>query len=178
MCRFRANILHQTGVMLTVILIILMKTVCLMGNGSQVNEFCYVNNFKNSTTIKFRMISPTLVDHVNNLFIDQQLQTGSPFMVSGVTKSWKAVEKWSHSYFEKLFKNENLFSSTFSTPKRPEFCSMEDCSKDVYYGIFLNNQLLAESLSSDYEYPQFLPNEWWIKGKCFFTVISLFLHSH
>lgn len=139
--------------------------ISMMETGSQVNDFCYINNFKNSTSIKFKLISRSPIDNINSTFIDQQLQTGSPFVVTGVTKSWKAVEKWSHSYFNKLFKDENLFSSTFSTLKRPQFCSIGDCSKDVYYGIFLNNQPLAESLSHDYEYPQFIPNEWWIKGE-------------
>ncbi len=133
----------------------------------QVNDFCYDNNFKNSTFIKFRTISQAHIDNINNTFIDQHLQNGLPFVVSGVTNPWKAVDKWSHSYFEKLFKDENLFSSTFSTPNRPQFCSLDDCNKKVYYGIFLNNQLLAKSLANDYEYPQFIPNDWWIKGKFF-----------
>ncbi len=156
--------LGHHGKIFLVLLIIKVQSIKELENLTRTNEFCYINNFERNTSVKFRSIPPIHINSVNRTFVNLHLDTGSPFTVTGVTRGWNAVEKWCHSYFESLFKDEQLFSSTFSTPKQPQFCTMDDCTKNVYYGIFLNNPLLAGLLSDDYEYPEFIPDEWWIKG--------------
>ena len=134
------------------------------GYSKSVNEFCHVNNFTENSNEEFHAIEKVHVDTLDQFYLSKQFRLGSPFVVTGVTRGWKATEKWDHTYFSKIFKNEELFSSTFSTPSKPEFCQTDECNRNTYYGIFLNNPLLADSLSDDYEYPPFIPGDWWIKG--------------
>ena len=130
------------------------------------NDFCHVNNFSNSSSDDFNAVHQVHINELEQFHLSKHFNMGSPFVVTGVTEDWTAVEKWDHSYFKGLFKSEELFSSTFSTPSKPEFCDSDECNRNTYYGIFINNPLLADSLSEDYEYPSFIPEEWWIKGTC------------
>ena len=131
------------------------------------SEFCHVNNFSDTSSNAFCILHPIHVKDINATFVMHQVNTGSPFVVSGVTRGWKASDKWVHSFFKSLFQKEQLFSSTFSTLNSPQFCDdtagvCEDHS--VYYGVFLNNPQIAEYLYEDYQYPEFIPEEWWVKG--------------
>lgn len=105
------------------------------------SEFCHVNNFSLTNIVAFHTLHPIHVDDMNETFVMHQVNKGSPFVVSGVTRGWRAGDKWTHSFFKSVFKNEQLFSSTFSTLNSPEFCGditgvCDDHS--VYYGVFLN----------------------------------------
>ena len=128
------------------------------------NEFCYVNHFAPSTL--FRPVVNATPDNggsLSTLNIDKYVNSGQPFVVSGITAGWPARKKWTHAYFRELFRTHPLFSSTFSTPERP---SLEaESARDVYYGIFLNNASLATSLAEDYAFPPFIPAEWRVRGQ-------------
>ena len=92
----------------------------------------------------------------------QHADYGRPFVVRGVTKDWTASEKWTEEYFRTTFYNYELFSSTFATNSSP---LLDDGSRgDVYYGIFVNDQELAEYLAADYSYPQFIPRNFIVSG--------------
>ena len=116
------------------------------------NVFCHVTDFSSSTGY-----SPAPVANVTSSEgITDYISRGQPFLVPGVSDKWPASEKWSHAYFRRLFQGHALFSSTFSTPRQPQF--EEDYpNKEIYYGIFLNDPALAELVANDYHYPRFIP---------------------
>ena len=134
-------------------------------SGQPQNEFCYVNHFAPSEL--FRPVVNATPDNGGNLLtlnINNYVNSGQPFVVSGVTAGWPASKKWTHAYFRELFRIHPLFSSTFSTPERP---SLETVSaRNVYYGIFLNNASLAALLAQDYAFPPFIPAKWRVRGQC------------
>lgn len=129
-------------------------------------DFCYVNNFQNSQPHFFQ---PLL--HIENLgeITEEEfyshLEWGRPFVVHGVTKGWRANEKWDVNYFRQAFSEFELFSSTFSTNASPVF--EDSLQEDVYFGIFLNNAELARHLAMDYNYPCFIPTQLQMQGRQF-----------
>ena len=120
-------------------------------------DFCYQNLFTPSD--KFEMLDKVSLDAVTLDLVTERMNAGLPFVVSHVTHNWKANEKWDHGYFEKLFGDRELFSSTFSTLSVPEF-STNQSTEEIYFGMFLNDERLSELLQSDYQYPSFIPVEW------------------
>lgn len=131
------------------------------------SEFCHINNFSDTGNHTFHTLVPIHVTDLNETFVMEQVNIGMPFVVSSITKLWRAVDKWDHTFFKSVFRDEQLFSSTFSTLNSPEFCddTAELCEDhNVYYGVFLNNPRLAEYVHEDYQYPEFIPEEWWVKG--------------
>lgn len=120
--------------------------------------FCHVTNFTRDDGF-YPVPNATSEDSVSDF-----ISSGQPFLVGGVTWDWPASEKWSHSYFRRIFEGHALFSSTFSTPRQPQF--QEDYpNKEVYYGIFLNDQSLAELVANDYHYPHFIPDHLKLHGR-------------
>ena len=124
-------------------------------------EFCYVNEFTSSGD--FRSVLSAAPHEATSEFITSAMHFGQPFVVSGVTRNWGANSKWNHSYFESIFKDHELFSSTFATDKSPHF-SGSPSVHDVYFGIFLNDRKLAERVAEDYAYPDFIPMQWRATG--------------
>ena len=122
-------------------------------------DFCHINDF-DSSDLDFEHIVPT--SGATPAVLLSHMERGEPFAVRGVTEDWSASEKWSESYFEEIFANVDLFSSTFATNVSPVFQQLP--RKDVYYGIFLNDKGLAEFLSKDYTYPDFIPHRLKIQG--------------
>ena len=138
-------------------------------------EFCYVNRFDRSDY--FRPLTPMSLESSSKEFVRKCMHSGRPFVVSGVTESWPANRKWSHAYFEEIFQNHKLFSSTFSTTKSPQFS--DSPSDDVYFGIFLNDRQLAEVVAGDYGFPDFIPPDWRLTGAAqAHTPELLVLHTH
>ena len=125
-------------------------------------DFCYKNIFTPSD--KFELLDKTPVDAVTLDFIIEKMNNGLPFVVSHLTHDWGANERWNHEYFEELFGDSKLFSSTFSTLTAPEFSSNQS-SEEIYFGVFLNDKRLSKRLQSDYQYPTFIPDEWRNIGK-------------
>ena len=123
-------------------------------------DFCHINDFNSLTDLTFEHIVPT--PGATPAVLLSHMERGEPFVVSGVTEGWRAREKWSETYFEEIFANVELFSSTFATNMSPVF--QQSSRKDIYYGIFLNDRGLAEFLSKDYTYPNFVPHRLKIQG--------------
>ena len=120
-------------------------------------DFCYQNLFTPSE--KFEILDKVSLDAVTLDLVTERMNAGLPFVVSHVTHNWKANEKWNHKYFEKMFGDSELFSSTFSTLSVPEF-STNQSTEEIYFGMFLNDDKLSKLLQSDYQYPNFIPVEW------------------
>ena len=125
-------------------------------------EFCYKNIFTFSD--EFEILDKTPVDAVTLDFVIEKMNIGLPFVVSHLTHDWRANEKWDHEYFEELFGNSELFSSTFSTLTTPKFSSNQS-TEEIYFGVFLNDERLSKLLQPDYQYPTFIPEEWRNIGK-------------
>lgn len=130
-------------------------------------DFCYKNVFISNDT--FEILDKTRADAVTLDFVNERLNMGLPFVVSRLTYNWKANEKWDHEYFERMFRDSELFSSTFSTLTAPVFSSNQS-TEEIYFGVFLNDDKLSELLQPDYQYPSFIPEEWRNVGK--FTIIE------
>ena len=124
------------------------------------SEFCYINRFDRSDY--FRTVTSVFLERANEMFVRKSMHYGQPFVVSGVTKDWPANWKWSHAYFEEIFRNHNLFSSTFATSERPQF---SESPSNIYFGIFLNDRQLSEAVAGDYSYPAFIPEDWRLTGE-------------
>ena len=125
-------------------------------------DFCHKNAFTPSS--KFETLYKTPLDAVTLDHVIEKMNNGLPFVVSHLTHDWAANEKWDHKYFEELFGNSELFSSTFSTLTAPRFSSNQS-SEEVYFGVFLNDEKLSKLLQPDYQYPGFIPDEWRSVGK-------------
>ena len=125
-------------------------------------QFCHVNDFSGSSEAYDRLES-THIEDVNDSFVAHNVECGRPFVVSAVTRDWKANEKWDSDYFKSVFSDFELFSSTFATNVSPVFDSTLD-EKDMYYGIFLNDRSVAEVVSADYKYPSFIPHHLRMQG--------------
>ena len=102
------------------------------------------------------------LEDVADTMVFHHLEYGKPFVVSGVTRHWKANVKWSAEYFKEVFSEFELFSSTFATNVTPVFDIVDD--QDVYYGIFLNDRKAAESVAEDYVFPSFIPPHLKVQG--------------
>lgn len=128
-------------------------------------QFCYVNDFSASRLYHSVPNATSASGHVPGAAVANYIESGLPFLVSGVTDNWPATKRWSHAYFQTIFSGHGLFSSTFSTTELPTF---EDGypNKEVYYGIFLNDPKLAALVADDYEYPRFIPEELRVHGEC------------
>ena len=151
------------AVLATAVLVLWLAGVLYERKGSQSHqgsEFCYVNSFEQSE--QFR---PIIAVPVTRELVEKHADIGQPFVVSGVTRGWDATSKWNHSYFEEVFQEFALFSSTFATDKSPHFSVSRSVSLDVYYGIFLNDRKLADLVAGDYRYPEFIPSEWRVAGQ-------------
>lgn len=128
--------------------------------------FCYVNDFSASRLVYHPVPNATSsTGHVPATSVASHIDSGLPFLVSGVTDSWPATSRWSHSYFQTIFSDHDLFSSTFSTTELPTFGGGYP-DKGVYYGIFLNDPRLAALVAKDYHYPMFIPEELRVHGQC------------
>lgn len=112
--------------------------------------FCHVIDLSNNS----RFVTVATISSPES--VARHLDSGVPFVVKGVATSWPATRKWSHAYFREIFQGYDLFSSTFSTTEYPKF-DEDYPNKAVYYGIFLNDQRLAELVATDYVYPDFIP---------------------
>ena len=121
--------------------------------------FCHVTDFSVTRGQDFQPVPNATVA----ASVVGYIASGQPFLVSGVSASWPATRRWSHSYFRSVFRGHDLFSSTFSTAESPRF---EDSypRHDVYYGIFLNDPSLANLVANDYQYPEFIPEELRLQG--------------
>lgn len=127
--------------------------------------FCYVTDFSGSREAYQTVPNATsAAGTMSAVDMASYVDSGQPFLVSGVTASWPATVIWSHSYFESIFSGHDLFSSTFSTSEAPHF---EDGypKEEVYYGIFLNDHSLATRVANDYQYPEFIPEEMRLYGQ-------------
>ena len=141
------------------------STVNISRNQSRENvDFCHVNDFGAPST-SYKPIPYADVRDVTPGVLLSYAETGQPFVVRNVANEWKAREKWNERYFQTVFANFELFSSTFATNASPTFDSVLP-KKDVYYGIFINDKELAGFMSEDYEYPWFVPNNLRMQGKC------------
>lgn len=127
--------------------------------------FCFVNDFSASRLFYHPVPNATsATGHVPAASVAGYIDSGLPFVVSGVTDCWPATSRWSHSYFQTMFSGHTLFSSTFSTTKLPTFTDGYP-NKEVYYGIFLNDARLAALVAKDYDYPRFIPEELRVHGQ-------------
>ena len=126
-------------------------------NANEMVDFCCKNVFM--TSDKFETLNKIPLDAVTLDFVIERMNTGLPFVVSHVTHDWRANEIWDHEYFEKLFGDNELFSSTFSTLAAPKFLSNQS-REEIYFGVFLNDERLSKLLQPDYQYPSFIPEEW------------------
>jgi len=141
----------------------LLVIVCMMNGMSSCEvDFCYKNEFLPSD--KYEIIKKTPLGAVTHELVVDKMNNGAPFVISQLTHTWKATERWTHAYFQKLFVDSELFSSTFSTLAMPTFSSNQS-SKEIYFGMFLNDEELSEKLRPDYEYPAFIPKDWRSIGK-------------
>jgi len=137
--------------------------ICVLNDLSSCSvDFCYKNEF--SQRDKFELLKKIPLVDITYEFVVDRMNVGAPFVVSQVAHNWKATDRWTHAYFEKLFANSELFSSTFSTLDMPTFSSNHSM-EEVYFGVFLNDEELSERLRSDYQYPNFIPKEWRNIGK-------------
>ena len=119
-------------------------------NSLEDSPFCHVMETSGNT--RFQSV-PEVTPPVG---VAKLMDSGQPFVVRGEAREWPAARLWSHAYFQQLFRDQSLFSSTFSTSLSPQF-GTDYPNKAVYYGIFLNNQTLASEVAKDYEYPDFIP---------------------
>lgn len=124
-------------------------------------DFCHVNDFK-ASSIYFKPILYADIKDVTPAVLLSYAELGQPFVVRNVANEWRAREKWSEQYFQTVFANFELFSSTFATNVSPIFDSLS--SKNVYYGIFINDKKLADFMSGDYNYPNFIPEQLKMQG--------------
>ena len=148
---------RRNGTVMVTVQIIIVLIYASITNADETVDFCYKNVFMSSD--QFAMLNKISSDAVTLDFVIERMNNGLPFVVSHVTHNWKANEKWDHEYFEKLFGNSELFSSTFSTLTAPKFLSNQSTT-EIYFGVFLNDEGLSELLQSDYQYPSFIPVEW------------------
>ena len=123
-------------------------------------DFCHRNHFQRSDT--FRTLVALTGLNAAREAMAAYMHAGQPFVVSGVTEGWPANSKWNHSFFDYAFRehSHDLFSSTFSTPVAPDIAHPPTSVHEIYYGMFLNDRTLAEQISADYSYPEFVPEEW------------------
>ena len=143
--------------------LVLLVIVCVLNDLSSCSvDFCYKNEFPPSD--RFELLKKTSLVDLTHEFVVDRMNIGAPFVVSQLTHDWKATERWTHSYFEELFVDSDLFSSTFSTLAMPTFSSNHSM-EEVYFGVFLNDEGLSEKLRADYQYPNFIPEEWRNIGK-------------
>jgi len=126
-------------------------------SANEMDDFCYKNVFPPSD--KFETLNKAPVDVVTPDFVTERMNIGLPFVVSHLAHNWKATEKWDHEYFENVFGDSELFSSTFSTLAAPKFSSNQS-TEEIYFGMFLNDERLSKLLQPDYQYPDFIPEEW------------------
>lgn len=119
-------------------------------------DFCHINDF-NASDIHYSPIPIAHIKDVTEAMLLSYAEIGQPFVVRNVTDEWKAKERWTGQYFRTLFANFELFSSTFATNASPVFDPNLSSEKDVYYGIFINDQKLADFMAEDYVYPMFIP---------------------
>ncbi|XP_065900488.1 uncharacterized protein [Dysidea avara] len=138
--------------------LILGVVVCVLNDlSSSMVDFCYKNEFPPSD--KFELLKKIPLIDITHEFVVDRMNIGAPFVVSQLTHDWKRTERWTHAYFEELFADSELFSSTFSTLDMPTFSS-NHTMEEVYFGVFLNDEKLSEKLRTDYQYPNFIPEEW------------------
>ncbi len=126
------------------------------------HPFCHVNNFTASEEV-FQHLECINVEHVSESFLSHRVEYGIPFVVSGVTKNWRANTRWTSDYFKEVFSDLELFSSTFATNVSPVFDSFVN-EREIYYGIFLNDRRAADTLALDYTYPSFIPPHMRVQG--------------
>ena len=127
-------------------------------------DFCHINDFS-ASSIHYSPIPIVGVEDVTGAVLLSFADIGQPFAVRNVTNGWKARERWTEQYFGTVFANFELFSSTFTTNVSPIFDPLSS-EKDVYYGIFINDQKLADSMAEDYIYPVFIPEKLKMQGTC------------
>ena len=127
-------------------------------DGSETSVFCYVKDMSNKTGYH------VVPDALSPERVADFMNWGQPFLVTSVSNDWPATRLWSHTYFQHMFKNHDLFSSTFSTTELPQFDD-DYPNKAIYYGIFLNSQTLAAMVARDYEYPSFIPDQLRLQGR-------------
>ena len=97
----------------------------------------------------------------------RRIDAGSPFIIRSIANEWPATQKWNHNYFKRIFSSNDdlLVSSTFSTTPPPStFSANETKKRETYYGIFLNDPILANLVAADYDLPSFIPGDWWLRG--------------
>lgn len=137
-------------------------------------DFCHQNHFQGSDT--FRTLVALTEANVAREAMAAYMHAGLPFVVSGVTEGWPANSKWNHSFFDHAFRDHShdVFSSTFSTPVSPDIAHPSTSVHEIYYGMFLNDPTLAEHISADYSYPEFVPEEWRETGACTVAVSYMF----
>ena len=148
------------------VLVLSIITSCSALANHAPEDFCHVNNFQNSQPNLFQPLLHYMKNMTDEEFYSH-LEWGRPFVVSGVTKGWRANEKWDVKYFRQVFSNFELFSSTFATNASPVF--EDSFQEDVYFGIFLNNAELSRCLAMDYSYPSFIPTELQMQGNSTLT---------
>ena len=150
------------SIVVTSLLSLISCTVSTFSSNSTPEDFCHVNDFNNSQTL-FHPLHLTNIEDMTEKEFFSHLEWGRPFVVHGVTKGWRANQKWNAEYFRHVFSNFELFSSTFATTVSPVFESAPQ--EDVYFGIFLNDVKLSGLLAEDYNYPSFVPTQLKMQGK-------------
>jgi hypothetical protein len=136
----------------------------IASNQSRENvDFCHVNDFDAPSSILYQSIPLTDIENVTAAVLLSYAEVGQPFVVRNIAREWKAREKWNEQYFQTIFADFELFSSTFATNASPVFGSLP--KRDVYYGIFINDKKLADFMSGDYMYPRFIPEELHVQGE-------------
>lgn len=129
-------------------------------------DFCHVNDFSASNT-QYEPIPLANIEDLTPAVLLSHAELGQPFAVANVSMDWKAREKWNERYFQNVFANYELFSSTFATNVSPAIDSIEN----VYYGVFINDKVLADFLSEDYNYPSFIPKELKMQGTIYVRIV-------
>lgn len=126
-------------------------------------DLCYPSHLHaNTDSITFEPLE--MVDTKSTMAWKDQVtalvDVGKPFVVQGITGGWAATNKWNHSYFKQFLGENDLVSSTFSTPLKPKFWVSDDVRNKTYYGAFINSLKLSETLKMEYELPNFIPESW------------------
>ena len=126
-------------------------------------DLCYPSHLHANTDSR-TFEPPDIFDMTSTMAWKDQVATmvdvGKPFVVQGVTSGWSAINNWNHSYFRQILSEDDLVSSTFSTPLKPKFGVSDDVRNKTYYGAFINSLKLSETLKMEYERPNFISENW------------------
>lgn len=141
-----------------------------LDHGTKNIDLCHVNDFNattttTGTTTTYNLIQLVNIEDMTPTVLLKNMEQGQPFCVKGVTEGWKAKERWTEEHFRSVFASFELFSSTFATNASPVFGSSPRSDRDVYYGIFVNDNHLAQVLAEDYSYPTFIPQDLKVQGR-------------